>query len=51
MTRIALVDFNNFFCSCERVFNPALLGKPIVGLSNNDGCIIFGRAEAKANEL
>jgi len=51
MTRIALVDCNNFFCSCDRVFNPALLGKPIVVLSNNDGGIIFRREEAKANEL
>ena len=37
MTRIALEDCNNFFCSCERVFIPALMGKPIVVLSNNDG--------------
>jgi DNA polymerase V len=51
MTRIALVDCNNFFCPCDRVFNPALMGKPIVGLSNNDGCIIFRREEAKAHEL
>jgi DNA polymerase V len=51
MTRIALVDCNNFFCSCERVFNPALMGKPIVVLSNNDDCIIPRREEAKANEL
>ncbi|MEI6376542.1 MAG: hypothetical protein WCO97_05055 [bacterium] len=35
-SRMALVDCNNFFCSCERVFNPALIGKPIVVLSNND---------------
>lgn len=45
--RIALVDCNNFFCSCERVFNPALQGKPIVVLSNNDGCIISRSDEAK----
>lgn len=45
---IALVDCNNFFCSCERVFNPALQGKPIVVLSNNDGCIISRSEEAKA---
>ena len=51
MTRIALVDCNNFFCPCDRVFNPALMGKPIVGLSNNDGCIISRSEEAKANEL
>ena len=48
MTRIALVDCNNFFCSCERVFNPALMGKPVVVLSNNDGCIISRSDEAKA---
>ena len=48
MTRLALVDCNNFFCSCERVFNPALQGKPIVVLSNNDGCIISRSEEAKA---
>jgi DNA polymerase V len=48
MTRIALVDCSNFFCSCERVFHPALMGKPIVALSNNDGCIISRSEEAKA---
>ena len=48
MDRLALVDCNNFFCSCERVFNPALQGKPIVVLSNNDGCIISRSEEAKA---
>jgi DNA polymerase V len=48
MARIALVDCNNFFCSCERVFNPALQGKPLVVLSNNDGCIISRSEEAKA---
>ena len=48
MTRLALVDGNNFFCSCERVFNPALQGKPVVVLSNNDGCIISRSEEAKA---
>ena len=46
--RLALVDCNNFFCSCERVFNPALTGKPMVVLSNNDGCIISRSEEAKA---
>lgn len=43
----ALVDCNNFYSSCERVFNPSLEGKPIVVLSNNDGCIISRSAEAK----
>lgn len=45
---IALVDCNNFYVSCERVFNPALQGKPVVVLSNNDGCIISRSNEAKA---
>ncbi len=44
----ALVDCNNFYASCERVFNPALEGKPIVVLSNNDGCIVARSNEAKA---
>ena len=44
----ALVDCNNFYCSCERLFNPKLEGKPIVVLSNNDGCAIARSDEAKA---
>lgn len=44
----AVVDCNNFYVSCERVFNPALNGKPVVVLSNNDGCIIARSNEAKA---
>jgi DNA polymerase V len=44
----ALVDCNNFFVSCERVFNPRLEGCPVVVLSNNDGCIIARSNEAKA---
>lgn len=44
----ALVDCNNFYASCERVFNPNLRNKPIVILSNNDGCIIARSNEAKA---
>ncbi len=43
----ALVDCNNFYASCERVFNPKLIGKPIVVLSNNDGCVIARSNEAK----
>ncbi|UQI39251.1 Y-family DNA polymerase [Vreelandella venusta] len=43
---IALVDCNNFYVSCERVFNPALEGRPVGVLSNNDGCIV-----ARSNEL
>jgi len=43
----ALVDCNNFYASCERVFQPQLIGKPIVILSNNDGCIISRSYEAK----
>ena len=45
--RFALVDCNNFYASCERVFNPRLVGKPIVILSNNDGCVIARSEEAK----
>lgn len=44
---IALVDCNNFYASCERLFNPSLEGKPIVVLSNNDGCVIARSNEAK----
>jgi DNA polymerase V len=44
----ALIDCNNFYASCERVFNPSLLGKPVVVLSNNDGCVIARSNEAKA---
>jgi DNA polymerase V len=44
----ALVDCNNFYASCERIFKPKLIGKPIVVLSNNDGCIISRSDEAKA---
>lgn len=44
----ALIDCNNFYVSCERLFNPALVGKPVVVLSNNDGCIIARSEEAKA---
>lgn len=45
---IGLADCNNFFCSCERVFDPSLEGRPVVVLSNNDGCIVARSEEAKA---
>ncbi|MFH2012332.1 MAG: Y-family DNA polymerase [Pseudomonadota bacterium] len=44
----ALIDCNNFYVSCERVFRPDLIGKPVVVLSNNDGCVIARSNEAKA---
>jgi DNA polymerase V len=45
---IALVDCNNFYCSCERVFQPSLIDRPVVVLSNNDGCIVARSGEVKA---
>jgi DNA polymerase V len=45
---LALIDANNFFVSCERVFNPKLEKKPVVVLSGNDGCIVARSQEAKA---
>ncbi len=45
--RFALVDCNNFYVSCERLFNPALIGKPVVVLSNNDGCVVARSQEVK----
>lgn len=47
MSHFALVDCNNFYVSCERLFNPKLEGRPVVVLSNNDGCIVARSAEAK----
>ena len=44
----ALVDANNFYVSCERVFRPSLNGKPVIVLSNNDGCAIARSNEARA---
>jgi DNA polymerase V len=46
--RVALVDANNFYVSCERVFDPRLEGKPVIVLSNNDGCAVARSDEAKA---
>lgn len=48
MRSIALIDVNNFYVSCERVFNPALIGIPVVVLSNNDGCAVARSNEVKA---
>lgn len=48
MPLFALVDCNNFYASCERLFRPELKGKPVVVLSNNDGCVIARSNEAKA---
>ena len=45
---IALIDVNNFYVSCERVFNPKLINKPVVVLSNNDGCAVARSNEVKA---
>jgi DNA polymerase V len=45
--RFALVDCNNFYVSCERLFNPILIGKPVVVLSNNDGCVVARSQEVK----
>src|SRR5690348_5819019 len=44
----ALVDVNNFYVSCERVFNPVLENRPVVVLSNNDGCAVARSNEVKA---
>lgn len=44
----ALVDGNSFYCSCERVFNPSLKNKPVLVLSNNDGCVVARTDEVKA---
>ena len=48
MAVFALVDCNNFYASCEKLFDPRLAGKPLVVLSNNDGCVVARSAEAKA---
>ncbi len=48
MATFALVDCNNFYASCERLFQPRLRGRPVVVLSDNDGCVIARSNEAKA---
>ncbi|HLQ28189.1 MAG TPA: Y-family DNA polymerase [Ktedonobacteraceae bacterium] len=45
---VALIDCNNFYCSCERAFNAALHNRPVLVLSNNDGCVVARSNEAKA---
>ncbi|MEY3930192.1 MAG: hypothetical protein RLZZ516_1902 [Cyanobacteriota bacterium] len=44
---LVLIDANNFYASCEQVFDPALLGRPLVVLSNNDGCVVSRSSEAR----
>lgn len=44
----ALIDGNSFYCSCERVFDPKLKGRPVIVLSNNEGCAVALTNEAKA---
>lgn len=51
MSSTALVDVNNFYVSAERVFNHGLEGRPVVVLSNNDGCVVARSAEVKTHEL
>lgn len=51
VSRIALVDVNSFYVSCERAFEPRLGGKPVVVLSNNDGCVVARSNEAKALDI
>ena len=48
MSVFALIDCNNFFVSCERLFRPDLEGRPVVVLSSNDGCAVSRSNEAKA---
>ena len=48
MQFFGLADCNNFYCSCERVFHPELNNRPVVVLSNNDGCVIARSNESKA---
>ena len=46
--KIALVDCNSFYVSCERLFKPKIQNRPVVVLSNNDGCVISRSKEAKS---
>jgi DNA polymerase V len=46
--KIALVDCNSFYVSCERLFNPSIIKKSVIVLSSNDGCVISRSTEAKA---
>ena len=46
--KLALIDCDSFYCSCERLFNPKAKNKPVVVLSNNDGCVVSRSREAKA---
>ena len=46
--KIALVDCNSFYVSCERLFNPSIIKKPVFVLSSNDGCVISRSTEAKS---
>ena len=48
MPIFALVDANNFYASCEKLFDPKIAGKPVVILSNNDGVVVSRSAEARA---
>ena len=49
--KIALVDCNSFYVSCERLFNPSIIRKPVIVLSSNDGCVISRSTEAKALDI
>jgi len=49
--KIALVDCNSFYVSCERLFNPSIIKKPVIVLSSNDGCVISRSTEAKALDI
>ncbi len=50
-SKIALVDCNSFYVSCERLFNPSIIKRPVIVLSSNDGCVISRSTEAKALDI